>query len=101
MVTKERRFSSNVTDPVADLLTRNDTIDEQVGAILFLASAEASYITGSTYKYWYQATLNNSGTVTKSVTAGTTTLNISYSQSAGSTTVSTASPATKRTIGPQ
>lgn len=47
---QERRWYQQIVDQTLDssLMHRYGSIDEQVGAILFLASDEASYITGMT-----------------------------------------------------
>ncbi|ACO77105.1 1,6-dihydroxycyclohexa-2,4-diene-1-carboxylate dehydrogenase [Azotobacter vinelandii CA] len=47
---QERTWYQRIVDQTVDssLMKRYGTIDEQVGAILFLASDEASYITGTT-----------------------------------------------------
>lgn len=47
---QERRWYQQIVDQTLDssLMHRYGSIDEQVGAILFLASDEASYITGVT-----------------------------------------------------
>ena len=46
----EKNWYQQIIDQTVDstLMKRYGTIDEQVGAILFLASDEASYITGIT-----------------------------------------------------
>jgi hypothetical protein len=57
---QEKRWYQQIVDQTLDssLMHRYGSIDEQVGAILFLASDEASYITGVTLPVGRRPRLN-------------------------------------------